>query len=360
MGKVVKSDARIRRENIAKANKKGIISKKASLAVYVIVLILAVAARTIQLFTNMNFSTNRYINPSPAKNYTLMVLIPGFILLAFVLLAGSARDKVVGSCILLNPWRLRYDRLKKKIPGSAGYSALLMAVLMAAQIVFDIISLVHRNTEYMKTLTPDEAEEYSKLTGYTGSMAIDHVLLFFVFLTFLSIGINIFKGVGFSPANCAALYTYAIWKTVGIVQTVSENTVVTQSSEIMYEMFSGMTAVIFFMNTARFFNGMEKKYTRFWMCFMGYVSSILAAVSVIPRYIMALIPQGFDDRLDMNMPVISDIGIVFMTITLVAVFWSTYVYRVMPRLNTGNRRWSKAPINNKAFQEMESLDEKKG
>lgn len=359
MSRIVKSDARIRRENIAKANKSGFIPKKTSLAVYVIVLLLALAARTIQLYTNMNFTTNRYIDPSPAKNYTMMILIPGFILLAFVLLAGSARDKVVGSCILINPWRLRYDRLKKKIPGSAGYSALLMAFLMLAQIVFDFVDIIHANNEIIKTLTAEEREDYSKLTGYTGGMGINHVIMFFVFLSFISIAVNIFKGEGFSPGNCASLYIYAIWKTMDIMTMLTENTLAAQSSELVYEMFSGMTAVVFFMNTARFFNGMEKKYTRFWMCFMGYVSSILAAVSVIPRYIMVLIPTNFDERLDMNIPNVSDMGIVFITITLVAVFWSTYVYRVMPRLNTGNRRWSKAPINNKAFQEMESLDEGK-
>lgn len=89
---------------------------------------------------------------------------------------------------------------------------------------------------------------------------------------------------------------------------------------------------------------------------MGYVSSILAAVSVIPRYILLLIPTNYDDRLDMSIPEISDVGIVFMTITIVAVFWSTYVYRIMPKLNLGKRRWSKAPIS-KEFQQMESIDE---
>lgn len=358
MSRIVKSDARIRQENIAKANKSGFIPKKASLVVYVIVMLLALAARTLQLYTNMNFTTNRYIDPSPAKNYTMMVLIPGFILLAFVLLAGNAKDKVVSSCILINPWRLRYDRLKKKIPGSAGYSALLMAVLMLAQIVLDFVSIIHNNNEIIKSLTPDEAEDYSKLTGYTSGMAINHVLMFFVFLAFISIAVNIFQGDGFSPGNCASLYFYAVWKTMDIMTMLAENTLAVQSTDLVYEMFSGMAAVIFFMNTARFFNGMEKKFTRFWMCFMGYVSSILAAVSVIPRYIMLLIPTNFDERMGMNIPNVSDMGIVFITITLVAVFWSTYVYRVMPKLNTGNRRWSKAPINNKAFQEMESLDEK--
>lgn len=357
MSKIVKSDARIRRENIARANKSGFIPKKTSLGVYVAVLLLALAARTVQLYTNMNFDTNRYIDPSPAKNYTMMVLVPGFILLAFVLLAGSAKDKVVGSCILINPWRLRYDRLKKKIPGSAGYSALLMAVLMLAQIVLDFVDIVHRNNEVIKTLSPEAAEEYSKLTGYSAGMGINHFLMFLVFLSFLSIAVNIFKGEGFSSGNCASLYIYGIWKTMDIMTMLSENTSAVQPSEVLYELFAGMTAVVFFMNTARFFNGMEKKYTRFWMCFMGYISSILAAVSVIPRYIMLLIPTNLDDRLNMNIPDVSDMGIVFITITLVAVFWSTYVYRVMPKLNTGKRRWSKAPINNKAFQEMESLDQ---
>lgn len=57
----------------------------------------------------------------------------------------------------------------------------------------------------------------------------------------------------------------------------------------------------------------------------------------------------------MNIPNISDIGIVFMTITMVAVFWSTYVYRVMPKLNVGKRRWSRAPMN-KQYLEIENID----
>jgi hypothetical protein len=168
--------------------------------------------------------------------------------------------------------------------------------------------------------------------------------------------VNVFQGEGLSHANCAALSLYSFWKVIELIEMLSENTAVGTYSEFVYEMFSYMTAAIFFMNTARFFNGMEKKFTRFWMCFLGYVSSILAAVSVIPRYILVLIPDGFDTRVDMNIPHVSDIGIVFMSITVVAVFWSTYVYRVMPKLNLGTRRWSRAPISTN-YQEMESIDE---
>lgn len=355
MKKNADPDASVRAKNTAKANKKGLISKKSSLVVYVIVLLLAVAARTIQLFSNMDFSRGKYINPSISKNYPLIVIVPGFILLAAVLFLGSAKDTVLGSCILINPMRLRYDRLNKKIPHAAGYTSLLMALLVFAQIIFDFISLVHNNTEYMKTLTLEEREDYSKLTGYNLGMFFTHFVMLLVILTFVSIAVNIFKGEGFSHANCAALSTYALWKVIEIMQMLSETTALSTYSDLVYQMLSYMTAVIFFLNTARFFNGMEKKSTRFWMCFTGYASSILAAVSVIPRYILLLIPTDYDSRLEMRIPEISDVGIVFMTITIVAVFWSTYVYRIMPKLNLGKRRWSRAPIS-KEYQQMESID----
>lgn len=353
----VEMSSEVREANIRKANKSGFITKKASMFIYPVVLILAVAARTIQLFSNMNFTTNRYIDPSPLKNYPMMVLIPGFILLAVVLLAGSSKDKVLGPCILINPMRLRYDRLNKKIPHAAAYMSVLMAFLILTEIVMQFIEIVHKNEEIVKTLTPDEAEYYSMLTGYSGGLFVIQLFMFFSALTFVSIAVNVFKGEGFSHANCAALSIYCIWKCINIAMMVEENSIVSCSSECVYTMFAYMTAVLFFLNTARFFNGMEKKSTRFWMCFMGYVSSILAAVSVLPRYILLLIPTNYEERLDMNVPAISDIGIVFMTITLVAVFWSTYVYRVMPKLNLGKRRWSKAPIS-KEYMQIETIEVK--
>lgn len=349
------SAEQMRLKNTAKANKSGFLTKKASMGVYVVVLLLAVAARTIQLFNNMNFDTGRYIDPSPLKNYPFFIIAIGIILITVILLAGSSKDKVIGSCILINPMRLRYDRLKKKIPAAAGYSALLMALLVVAQIVFDFIDIVNANKVIVEELSRDEADRYNMLTGYTWGTFALHVVMIFAMLNFIAMAVNIFKGEGISSGNCAAFVFYSIWKIVDMLSIVGNNVAVSERSELLYELFSYMTAVLFFMNTARFFNGMEKKFTRFWMCFFGYVSSILAAVSVIPRYILLLIPTGYEERLSMNIPNISDIGIVFMTITMVAVFWSTYVYRVMPKLNVGKRRWSRAPMN-KQYLEIENID----
>lgn len=341
--KIGRSVSEIRAKNVAKANKSGFLKKKFSLFLYVVILLLAVGARTYQLLTNMDFDTGRYRDSSLMLNYPLMVLVPGIILLAFVLLAGSAKDTVLGSVILINPMRLRYDRLNKKIPHAAGYMSLTMVLLIIVQIVLDFVNIVHTNEKIRDTLPLDEQDYYNMLTGYTVGKVIMHVLMIFVILTFLSIAINIFKGEGLSHANCAALSTFAIWKTWELVDMLIENSMVGCYSEMVYRMLSYMTAVIFFMNTARFFNGMEKKYTRFWMCFMGYTSSILAAVSVLPRYLLLLINIDYDSRENMSLPEISDIGIIVMTITIVAVFWTTYVYRVMPKLNLGKRRWSRMP-----------------
>ncbi|MCI7767427.1 MAG: hypothetical protein MSJ26_05515 [Oscillospiraceae bacterium] len=357
MGRMKQISAEKMRKNGAKANKSGLITKKASMGVYLIVLLLAVAARTMQLYSNTDFNTGLYIDSSPMKNYTMIVLLIGFVLLAAVLIGGSAKDKVIDSCILINPMRLRYDRLKKKIPSAAGFSALLMALLIVAEIIFDFVQLVTSNKEIVKTLTPDEAEDYSMLTGYSWGMFFYHFLMLLVLLNFIFMAVNIFKGDGISPGNCAAFSLYAMWKIIDMMSIISDHVAVSRYSEYIYEIFSYMTAVLFFMNTARFFNGMEKKSTRFWMCMTGYAASIFAAVSVIPRYILLIIPTDYDARLSMSIPKISDIGIVFMTITIIAVFWSTYVYRVMPRLNIGKRRWSRAPMN-KQYLEIENIDVK--
>ncbi|MBQ5334056.1 MAG: hypothetical protein J6K92_12490 [Oscillospiraceae bacterium] len=357
MGRMKQLSAEAMRKNTAKANKGGFITKKASMVVYLIVLVLAVAARTIQLYSNMDFTTGLYIDPSPMKNYTLFVLLIGLVLLAAVLIAGSSKDKVIGSCILINPMRLRYDRLKKKIPSAAGFSALLMALLIAAEIIFYFVTLVTANKEIVKTLSEEEAEYYSMLTGYSWGMFFYHFLMVLVMLNFIAMAVNIFKSEGPSSGNCAAFSLYALWKIIDMMTIISNHVAASRYSEYIYEILSYMTAVMFFMNTARFFNGMEKKSTRFWMCMTGYTASILAAVSVIPRYILFIIPTDYDSRLSMNIPRISDIGIVFMTITIIAVFWSTYVYRVMPRLNIGKRRWSRAPMN-KQYLEIENIDVK--
>ncbi|MGN1417169.1 MAG: hypothetical protein ACI4XF_10010 [Oscillospiraceae bacterium] len=315
--------------------------KKTSMLVFVITIVLAAALRFQQLLTNVNFNTGRYIDDSFAKNYPVMVIILGLILMAAVLVLGVASDKVVDECILINPWRLRYDRLNKKMPSAAGYSSMLMCLLLLLDGGMKIAQTVSRNMEIRDAILDEkEAKNYSLLTGFGVWDWIEIVLMLMVFAIFLTMAMNIFKKEGISRANCAALTIFAAWKVLDIFKMFSGNTVIAVSSEKVYELITDMAAVVFFLAVSRLFMGMEKKSTRFWVCMWGYFTSIIAAVSVLPRYATLFVPTGYDDRLGMGMPSISDIGLIFLPVCIVAVFWTGYSYREMPKGIAKEKRWT--------------------
>ena len=241
-----------------------------------------------------------------------------------------------------------------------------MVVLFVIDIIVYFVSLWAKNERYAKENllnNPDvdkyAYKEYNRLTGYNVGTFFYQLLMILVILTFISIAVNIFKGVGLTHANCAALSTYSIWQIVNILRMISQNDMIALSTDRLYELASRMFAVMFFMTMARVFNGMEKKDSRFWLCFWGYSSSILAAVSVIPRFILLVLPGGYEERQNMLVPSTADLGIIFMTVTVVWAFWTTYVYRPMPRLSTGNRRWTRAPLI-RSYEEMHNIEDEFG
>lgn len=325
------------------------LDKKVSVATYVLTLICAVIARTAQLQTNMNFETGKYIDNSLVKNYTLWVLIIGFALTFLVMFLGQSRDKAIKSCILINPMRLKSDRLNKKISPKAGAAMFLVAFLIVFDIFLDISSVINRNKELSTEDNPVSA--FAGMGGLDWFMYICAVISV---ITFISIGTNILKGEGFSRGNCVFLSFFAIWKLLQIFSMISKGEIIGIYSEKVYIMFTAMSSAAFFLYAARFFAGFEKKHTRFWMCMFGYISSVIAAVSTVPRYVIYF-TKTYEERYGMATPATSDVGIIFATVAIVAVFWSTYVYRVMPKLNlTGKRRWSNTNVT---VTKMKSIDE---
>lgn len=330
--------------------KRFFLDKKASMVIYVITLVLAVVCRTVQLSTNMDFSTGKYIDGSIFKNSTLFVLIIGFILLFAVMILGESRDKVIKSCILLNPMRLKPDRLNKKISPKAAASMFIMAALIAYDALSELIAV----GTYNKSLSTEE-DPISVFAGISVIKWVSYALMLVLVFTFVSTGVNIFKGSGISKENCFFLAAFPIWKLVEIFDLITTYQLIGPYSEKCYILFTDMLSAVFFLNLVRFFCGFEKKHTRFSMIMTGYAASIFAAVSVIPRYIMFFI-MDYSVREGMLTPKASDVGIIFVTVTVAAVFWSTYVYRVMPKLNlTGKRRWSGLQTDGKT--EMKSIED---
>lgn len=328
--------------------KKVRLDKKFSMAAYGLTLIAAVAARTLQLRSNVDFATGKYIDPSPAKNYTMWALIIGFVLIAAVMFFGQSRDKAIKSCILINPMRLKAERLAKKLSPVAAAAMMLMAGLMAFDIILELSEVAGKNAEI--------STEDNPVFAFAGIPVITwlvYACAVITVVTLISMGSNILKGDGVTRGNCVFIMFFPIWKLLEIFSMFSENQLVGIYSEKVYIMLTSMASSMFFIYAARLFAGFEKKNTRIWMCIFGYAASIFAAVSVLPRYI-AYFMLSYTEREGMAAPATSDIGIAVVTIAVVAVFWSTYVYRVMPKLNlTGKRRWTKTTLAVKNMQSIE-------
>ncbi|MCM1024619.1 MAG: hypothetical protein NC395_11270 [Prevotella sp.] len=329
--------------------KKVKLDKKHSMAAYGLTLIAAVAARTAQLQSNMNFATGKYIDQSPAKNYTLWALIIGFLLIAAVLILGKSKDKAIKSCILINPMRLRSERLSKKVSPAAAAFMIITAALIAFDIIMDLSDVASKN----EAISTEENPVFA-FAGVSVITWLSYVCAVITLITFISMASNILKGEGVTTGNCVFMMFFPIWKLLEIFSMFSENQLVGVYSEKVYIMLTAMASSMFFIYAARLFAGYEKKNTRICMCFFGYAASVLAAVSVVPRYI-SYFTLDYASREGMSSPDVSDVGLALVTLTVTAVFWSTYVYRVMPKLNlTGKRRWTKTAIT---VKKMQSIDE---
>lgn len=331
-------------------NSKVLLDKKMSMLMYLITLVAAVIARTVQLQNNMNFQTGKYINDSPAKNYAVWVILIGSVLTGLILIIGESRDKVVESAIMLNPMRLGYEKLNKKLSPMSGAVMFLMSFLIIFDIFLELSEVVSRNNEL--------STEDNPVFAFAGVPVLKwfiYALAIIVIVTFMVMGTNILKNEGVSKGNCVFLSAFPIWKLLQVFAMFSDNQIVGPYSEQNYIMLTSMSSAAFIIFAAKFFGGYESKHTRFWVCMSAYLSSIIAATSTLPRYIIYF-TKSYEDRFGMTTPSTSDVGMIFIGISLITVFWSAYEYKDMPKLNlNGNRRWSGSVTSDQ--EEMESIDE---
>ena len=328
--------------------KRVFLDKKFSMVIYAVTLVLAVVCRTFQLKDNMNFAKGTYIDPG--INWTMVVILVGFALLLAVMIFGESRDKVIRSCILINPMRLKAERLNKKVSPKAAASMFVMAGLLIYETIAPIVTQISLN----KSMSTED-EPIGAFAGITAMQWINYAFMIVLCFTFISTGMSIFKGEGITKGQCVFLTFYPVWKLVRTFELITTYQVIGPYSEKCYILMTNVFAALFFLNVVRFFCGYEKKRTRYYMILFGYAASITAAVSTLPRYAMFFLID-YSVREGMLSPDSTDVGLIFVTATIVAVFWSTYVYRVMPKLNlTGKRRWT--GLQTDGNSKMESIDD---
>ncbi|MCL2055295.1 MAG: hypothetical protein FWG90_12810 [Oscillospiraceae bacterium] len=338
-------------------NKKVLLDKKMSLFVFYITLAAGVLLRIIQLSTNVDFATGKYIDNSFYQNYTVACLVIGFALILAVLKLGESKDKVIDSVVLINPMKMGYEKLAKKIPNQAAYCMFIMALTIVAEIYLQLSAVALYNRE--NRIAPEDLPPgfYFPDFPFLGVPAMKwcvYAFMIVMVITLMSAGTNILKGVGLTKGNCFFFIFYPIWKLLDIFILVGGNEIVGVYSDKVYGLMSAIIASVFVLLMIRFFSGFEKKHTRFWLIAFGYFTTIVTTVSVIPQFLMFIIID-YNLRDNMSLPDITDLGMGLIAIFIIAAFWSNFEYKPAPKLEikgVGKRRWMTSTIVDK----MDELD----
>lgn len=327
------------------------LDKKMSFPVYIVVAVIAVLCRISQLYTNMNFNTGKYIDDSLFKNTTMFAIIIGMAVIAAILIMGESRDKAVKSCILLNPMKLKLDRLGKKISPVAAIGFFATAAFMAFDIAAPLTIIATKNSEL--------STEDNPVFVFEGLTVLDwfmYIIMIICAITMVVTAVNIVKGEGITGGNCFFLILFPTYKLLHVFNLIETYQLIGPYSERAYMLLADISTAVFVLLLIRFFAGFEKKITRYLLIFMAYLSSILCAVSTIPRFVM-FFALGYKERGGMLTPELTEIGMIILPVMVVSVFWSAYVYRVMPKLNlTGMRRWKNLQVDSSGRAEMKDIN----
>ncbi len=322
-----------------KIKKKFFIDKRATVFLFAAVAIAAVAARIHQFSTNYDFSRGRIIEGGVMQNYPAIIIALGFILIAFFTVFGKSRNKAVDSCVLINPIRLRLDKLNKKFFPSFGVLLFVSAALYLYEMVAIMVSFFSKSE-------PHSLQGWLKI-----------IVLVVLIINLVVIGINILKGVGINSENCVFLVSYPVVCILDIFEMIQKYQVVSINSELVYDLLAKTFAAFFIICCIRLFTGFEKRTTRVLTIIMAYFASIFALVATIPSYVM-FFAIDYTKREGMIYPDATNIAVILVAFAIVSVFWSRYEYHAMPKLKLKQRKvWASALADSTAKLEMDTMEE---
>lgn len=319
-----------------KKKKKGFhieITKRGGYFICIVLMIIGAAGRLDQYVTNIDIRTGHYIVPYSALSPLSTTLIAGGLFILLFTLFGRESDKVILPCILVNPYRLRYSKLKARQPISAGVISLVFGVVTLAQ------------TGYSVTLA---VTEYSKMQIKPTIMELAlYVLAVLSALVAFSVANTILTGKPITSNQAGAAVIPAAWKTCEAVAIVTAPDAVCLDSEKLYLILLYAASAGFFLSFSRLYLGYERKSTRIVFMLFGYAASVLAAVTTAPRIALYYLTQAEMTK-HIVFPNLSDLMMIMLPLAFLDVFWGAYEYKMMPKVSYGRKKWS--PAKKRAFK----------
>jgi hypothetical protein len=312
--------------------------RKLSFIPFLITLVAAIAARTLQVVFLTDLNTGIYYNRSLLYDYPVFIMAIGMIITLIILAFGRSEDKVIKSVIMINPMHQPIGTLKHNYGGVSGGVCLAAGGLVAAQLVMYMTSARNLTVELIGLGA--DPEEMPILSGLGAN---DWFMFFFMcvgFVTFMLMGNNIFKEEGITAGNCFFLLAIPAWKIIDafsvVYQMQKDTRILILYSEKLYIIIADMCVAMFFFRLVRVFASMEDKHARIKLIFWGYMAAMLPLVSAVPRFI-AMFAVPFDLRNSLIMPEISDIGLAAFAFCVIPAFFSAFSYREMPKVTYSQR-----------------------
>lgn len=322
-----------------KKKKRGLhieITKRVGYFICIIMMIIGAAGRLDQYVTNIDLRTGYYFVRYPIISPLAMILLAGGAAAALFALFGRESDKVLLPCILVNPYRLRYMKLRARQPLSSGVASLVFGVVTIAQTGYTISLYV---MEYTSSQTSPRIVDILAC----GFAVLSALIMF-------SVANTILTGKAISSNQAGAISVLAVWKALEAAQIVSTADAVYLNSEEMYLLLQYCASAGFFLSFTRLYLGYERRLTRITFMIYGYAAAILACVTTLPRIALYYITLP-EMTSYIIFPNLSDIMMVMLPLAFLDVFWGPYEYKMMPKVTYGNtvrRKWS--PAKKRAFK----------
>lgn len=286
------------------------IEKKLSLYVFIIAVLTLLPLRIFQYIKNVDHLSG-FNNKANFLNFTPVVLAFFIVVIIAISIFGQAEDKGTIDCILLNPFKFKYDKISARTSTAAAVSAILMCCAVVFDMVISIIKM--------------KKADYPKL---------ELTMIFIMFISifvFLSIGTSVIKGNGISKTSAGWFIMPMLWRTLYCIKISIENIALSSLSEKTYIMLSSMTMVIFFVQFIRFFVGFGKMQTKNFLLASALISSLFAILSVVPRFVFIFYSstKEFDF---MVKPTGFEVISIFFSLTILKAFFGKYVYKYKEKL----------------------------
>lgn len=290
------------------------IDKRVAIPVFVLLLIGAVFVRYQQLLHAIDYQTGFYIAGSPLADVMPYIIAGGILLIALIVLFGSARDKGTGDCTMQNPFNMELDTLS----GTASLIFGVISVLLSAVLLVDIYTILS---------TPMTKENATSMGTYVnlGLMALSAIIFF-------RLGIIVFRrdkisrGVGYSMLIPVA------WLTVRSTMSFMSFILITNVSANLLILLSVLSMLLFMTLAARFFSGNEKPSTRRMLVIAGLSASLICAISTVPRFLMLLIGPS-EIRVLTTVPLLEDLMLPIFAFCVVNMLMKPNRYVIMPPKN---------------------------